>query len=272
MASLETNLLEAIVFQEYCRQMEVVLAAQAKAAGIFDHPDNIGRARECFVNDFLKNNLPPTFKIWTGEIIDHTVTPANQKRRRQVDLAVTRSDVPVLSLGDSALMPCEAVLATIEVKSQLNKQHFFNALTAIQAWREMERLPFTGLQKKYTPERIMNFIFAFQGPTVETLYKHMVKYSAKHNVPFDGLFDICIILGHSTIAANNGLVLSNPHADPHDHPYIFVEQRQDNLFLFLHALFFYAGQFSTPPNLTGYFVGRSLNYERNGRLPMPRVG
>ena len=219
------------MFQEHCRRMEKVLATQAEAAGIFDHPDNIGEAREVFMNHFLKNNLPPHLRLWTGEIIDHTVTPTNQKRRHQVDLAVARDDVPVFRVDEdaAALMPCEAVLATIEVKSQLTKEHAFSAFRAIQAWRAMERSGGAGIALvRAPPSRIINYIFAFKGPTIETLAAYMREFSDKNAVPLGHLFDVCVVLNRGTIIVNDGSVLVKQG----EHSCLWLEQDQDNLFLF----------------------------------------
>jgi hypothetical protein len=245
--------------------METVLIEQAKAAGIFDHPDNIGAARECFVNNFLKSITPPRTQIWTGEIIDHTVTPSSQERRKQVDLAISRDDVPVLTFDEhTALMPCEAVLATIEVKSQLNKQHMFRALDAIQAWRQLTRPPFQGIYAGYMPDRILNFIFAFNAPAFETISGYMREYSRQNGLPLENLFDVCTILNKGTIATNTGITV-NQIAD--NRKYVFIEQQQDNLFAFLYAIYINTGLFlSTPPNLIEYFRNRPLNQTRTAGL------
>src|SRR4051812_11241087 len=111
---------------QHCRLLEDELMAQANKASIFDHGDNIGGAREAFINGFLRDNLPARLQLWTGEIIDRTVTPANTERRKQVDIAIARDDVSVFHIGGGKrLMPCEAVLSTIEVKSTMTKEHFF---------------------------------------------------------------------------------------------------------------------------------------------------
>jgi hypothetical protein len=244
--------------------MEKVLVTQAEAAGIFDHPDNIGAAREVFVKHFLKNNLPPHLQLWTGEIIDHTVTPNNRDRRHQVDLAIARDDVPVFRVDENAaaLMPCEAVLATIEVKSQLTKEHAFSALRAIRAWRAMERSDGSVIALvKAPPSRIINYIFAFKGPTIETLAAYMREFSDKNSVPLGFLFDVCVVLDRGTIVVNDGEVLERKG----EHSYLWLEQEQDNLFLFMASMFRSAtGFLSTPPALERYFEHRELQPKQNG--------
>ena len=256
------------MFQEHCRRMERVLEAQAVAAGIFDHPDNIGDARELFVNEFLKNNLAPHLRFWTGEIIDHTVTPTNQARRHQVDLAVARDDVPVFLVGEkaAALMPCEAVLATVEVKSQLTKAHAFSAFKAIQAWRKMDRKAFSLMTSGRMRDRIVNYIFAFKGPSVQTLTSYMEEFAEQNAVPLSSLFDVCMVLKQNIVLANDGTV--TPQQNGHD--YLWFEQEQDNLFLFMVSLFRCAtGFLSTPPELGRYFDQRQLQPKKAGVLNRP---
>jgi hypothetical protein len=254
------------MFQEHCRRMERVLESQAMAAGIFDHPDNIGGARELLVSQFLKNNLPPHLRLWTGEIIDHTVTPANQERRHQVDLAVARDDVPVFLVDENgpALMPCEAVLATIEVKSRLTKQHAFGAFKAIQAWRGMDRTPFVGISSGNTPrDRIVNYIFAFAGPTIQTLIAYMQEFSQVNGVPLGSLFDVCVVLKQNIIFVNDGVLIQ----EQGEHSHLWLDQEQDNLFMFMISLFRCASGFvSTPPNLERYFGTRRLQPRQSGFL------
>jgi len=263
---------ETRVLVQHCRLLEDELEAQARKAGIFTHPDNIGGARECFVKGFLQDNLPPKLRLWTGEIIDHTVTPQSTERRKQVDVAIARDDVPAFRIGgDKYLMPCEAVLATVEVKSNLSKDHFFNALDAIRAWRTLQRLPSVGFKmvQSNIPDRILNYIFAFQGPTVETLIRYMEEYTQFRGVLPNNLFDLCVVLRRFTIVPNNASVfVKAPEGD-----YAWLEQKQDNLASFLAALFNSACMLmSSPPNLAGYFVGRQPNPERGGTVSITEGG
>jgi hypothetical protein len=264
------------MFFQHCRFAENELEAKARKAGVFDHPDNIGAARECFVKEFLKDNLPAKTQLWTGEIIDHTMNYEDKHRRKQVDVAIARDDVPAFRIGgDKYLMPCEAVLATVEVKSRLSKEHFFAALDAIQHWRKLHRLPALGFRTFYPniPDRILNYIFAFDGPTAETLSKYMEEYARTRGVSPLVLFDLCIVLRRFSIAPNNkSLFREFPSG-----AYICLERQQDNLACFLAALFFGAlAGISSPPTLDGYFMGRdpapdriaTINFDVGGIVRM----
>lgn len=246
------------MFQEHCRRMEKVLVTQAEAAGIFDHPDNIGAAREVFVKHFLKSNLPPHLQLWTGEIVDHTVTPNNQDRRHQVDLAIARDDVPVFRVDENAaaLMPCEAVLATIEVKSQLTKEHALRAFRAVQAWRAMERSGGGGIALGRTlPSQIINYIFAFKGPTIETLALYMQEFSDANAVQIGNLFDACLVLNRGVVCVNDSTVFPKQN----EHTFLWFEQERDNLFVLMVSLLRAASGFlTTPPVLDRYFGNREL--------------
>jgi hypothetical protein len=257
---------------QHCRLVENELEAKAKKAGVFDHPDNLGAARECFVREFLKDNLPAKTQLWTGEIIDHTINFEDTERRKQVDVAIARDDVPAFRIGgDKYLMPCEAVLATVEVKSRLTKAHFFNALDAIQHWRKLRRLPTSGfaLVRPNFPNRILNYIFAFDGPTIDTLAKYMEEYARSRGVSPLNLFDLCIVLRRFTIAPNNETVLTKFR----EGAYAWLEQKQDNLAALMAALFTGACAFtSTPPEIGGYFAGRPPSPDRVGSLDFTAEG
>ena len=260
------------MIQQHCRLLEDELEAQGKKAGVFDHPDNLGGARECFVKGFLQDNLPPRFKLWTGEIIDHTVKPSDTTRRRQVDVAIVRDDVPAFRIGgDKYLLPCEAVLATVEVKSMLNKDHFFKSLDAIQHWRTLRQLPFAGFAMVHPaiPKRPLNLIFAYQGATLETIIKYMDEYASERGVLGDDLFDMCVVLRRFTMAANRGFPFhKQPMGD-----YVWLEQKKDNLASLLALLFNTACAFiSSPPSLGGYFTGRAMNPDKTGTIKMGETG
>ena len=101
-------------------------------------------------------------------------------------------------------MPCEAVLATIEVKSQLTKEHAFNAFSAVQAWRRLDRAAFVMMQSDKMGERIVNYIFAFKGPTAQTLHSYMKEFAERNAVPFSDLFDVCMVIAHSLVVLGYG--------------------------------------------------------------------
>lgn len=77
------------------------------------HGGEIGRAREQALRDLLGSFLPPALAISTGFVID-----AHGGRSRQLDIIVHFADYhAVFNVGGVPLVPVEAVIAVLEVKS-----------------------------------------------------------------------------------------------------------------------------------------------------------
>lgn len=105
------------VFDVWSRYISDVLSAESELAGAFlTHNGEKGSAREALVRQVLNRFLPSQYEVGTGEIVDHL-----GRRSKQVDIVVARRDMPALLLPSGAkVYLLESVLATIEVKSELN--------------------------------------------------------------------------------------------------------------------------------------------------------
>lgn len=75
-----------------------------------------GRYKEAILKDCIRNKLPDSVKIGTGFVVgDH------ERLTSQIDLIVYRSEIPVLfKKDDFVILPKEAVLGIIEVKTRLD--------------------------------------------------------------------------------------------------------------------------------------------------------
>lgn len=84
-----------------------------RVAMLLGHSGEIGRAREQALRDLLRSFLPPSLGVTTGFVID-----AHGGRSRQVDIIIHFADYhAVFTVGGIPLVPVEAVIAVIEVKS-----------------------------------------------------------------------------------------------------------------------------------------------------------
>ncbi|MDP9535215.1 hypothetical protein Q7L38_21815 [Pseudomonas protegens] len=91
---------------------------------IASHSGVLGDARESFIRDVLKRFLPSNISIGAGQIID-----AQGGISKQIDLIIYRNDFPTLrTFGSADVYLIEGVIATVEVKSQLNEKSLFEAL------------------------------------------------------------------------------------------------------------------------------------------------
>ena len=112
------------------------LARQAfeLSSTISDHGTIIGDARESFIRNVLCQLLPETVHVGTGQVVDHVGTAS-----RQIDIVLYRKDFPILrTLGQSNVYLVEGVLATMEVKSTLNKEKLWNALDNGKSVRNLQ--------------------------------------------------------------------------------------------------------------------------------------
>ena len=116
---------QTTVLQEWFDQLEEVLTREARIAGLLQHGSLSGTAREFLVQRVLKMVLPLAVGLGTGKVID-----AAGGSSRQIDIVVFDSRVPVFEVSPGiGLYPVEGVLATIEVKSRLDKKGLWESLT-----------------------------------------------------------------------------------------------------------------------------------------------
>lgn len=106
-------------FQDLMRAAEDQLLLGFEVAARFDHKGLRGSTREEVVAKFLSEQLPGRFGVSSGEAID-----ADGNRTGQLDIVIfDRSAVaPLLKRASGDLLPAEALLAVIEVKSTLTQK------------------------------------------------------------------------------------------------------------------------------------------------------
>lgn len=84
----------------------------------FKHPSTKGTERENILIKFLEENLPKVFSVVKGEAVD---IYNNGSRQLDVMIYDNSRNIPFCMGKDSYLLPAEALLAVIEVKSKLTK-------------------------------------------------------------------------------------------------------------------------------------------------------
>lgn len=84
----------------------------------FQHSLTKGEEREVPIINFLNNNLPETYNIVKGEIVDLKGTSGPQ-----LDVMIYDKirNIPFY-IGDNYILPAEALLSSIEVKSKLTQE------------------------------------------------------------------------------------------------------------------------------------------------------
>lgn len=115
------------IFKDWFDGLEKILEEEARFAGVLEHPVLKGDAREFFVRRVLGSFLPDCVSVGSGEIIS-SIERVKQ-RSKQIDVIIFDSRFPRLKSADgTGLYPIEGTIATIEVKSILNKRNLFEAL------------------------------------------------------------------------------------------------------------------------------------------------
>ena len=111
--------------------IEEVLLAKSKVAANAGHSIHKGTPREAFVKEFLDCHLPETVAIGTGEIIDQNSRPNTP--RRQHDIVIYKKSFPKIEIGGGIYaFLAESVIATIEIKSVLDKEALKQAITVFR--------------------------------------------------------------------------------------------------------------------------------------------
>lgn len=104
---------------------EQELWAAFKQADQFRQMGDRGDVREHRLTRFLEDQLPGRFSVVSGEVIDAAGNQSGQTDILIFDGANTR---PLVTSGDVAMLPAEAALATVEVKTKLTKAQMAKAI------------------------------------------------------------------------------------------------------------------------------------------------
>lgn len=101
------------------------------------HSLHKGTPREAFIMEYLEGHLPSNVAIGKGEIIDAKSNPGQS--RNQYDIVIYKRTYPKLNFGGNISgFLIEAVIAAIEVKSNLTQEEFRNAAKAARNSKQLE--------------------------------------------------------------------------------------------------------------------------------------
>lgn len=155
--------------------VEDVLLAISKIPANAGHTLHRGTPREAFIKEFLINHLSEKVAIGTGEIIDSSSPPRQQ--RNQIDIVIYRRDYPKLDLGGGInAFLAESVVATIEVKSLLTEGELNKCIKAARNIKSLKRNIVRTLTVGYIPPGIISFVVAYDGPaSMQTVYSWIPK-------------------------------------------------------------------------------------------------
>lgn len=239
------------MLKSHIDQSERVLLAQSKIPANSGHPLHKGTPRESFIKIFLKNHLPSTIEIGSGEIIDSNSKPNEQ--RNQHDIVLYKKNYPKISFDENISgFFIESVISTIEIKSTLTKEELKKAILSAKNTKSKSSSLVTTFRAGYIPPKPLNYIVSYDGPKhmstiiswIDDIYKDLnieikkIPLSPEERITFisesiDGIF----ILGKGFIYFNNvpgayfneaEFISSNQRILPH---WIYSDGEDGNLLL-----------------------------------------
>ncbi|TCK95577.1 DUF6602 domain-containing protein [Paraburkholderia sp. BL9I2N2] len=162
--------------------VEDQLLATSKIPANSGHSLHKGTPREAFIKEFLEAHLPSTLAIGSGELIDSESQPAEP--RRQFDLVIYKRSLPKLDFGGGISgFLAESVVATIEVKSTLDKAGMQQAITAARAAKQLKKCETWSFSSGYVPPAILSFVVAYAGPQqMETVLNWITEIEAAQGI------------------------------------------------------------------------------------------
>ncbi len=106
---------------------------ELKNTASISHKGNRGTAREQLLRDFFARNMPDRFAVTHGEAVD-----LSGRTSQQFDLVIYDkiSNFPFSSEGVT-ILPAEAVLATVEIKSKLDSKEVRKSVEAAVKLRSL---------------------------------------------------------------------------------------------------------------------------------------
>lgn len=161
---------------------EDVLVATSKIPANSGHSLHKGTPREAFIREFLESHLPSDVAIGTGEIIDASSKPGQQ--RNQFDIVIYRKSYPKLDFGGGiAGFLIESVIATVEVKSTLTEVDVLQAAGAAHNAKQLLPNTILSFHSGYIPPKVLNFVVAYAGPAkIETAFGWLMNAHQKLGV------------------------------------------------------------------------------------------
>ncbi|MEP7213234.1 MAG: DUF6602 domain-containing protein [Acidobacteriota bacterium] len=236
------------------------------------HSLHKGTPREAFIKEFLSGHLNENVAVGTGEIIDCDSRAGEQ--RHQIDIVIYNKNYPKINFGGGInAFLAESVIATIEVKSTLNKTGLEQAIGTARTIKSLKRNIKRGPGSTYyRPPAILNYVVAYDGPTkLETVLKWIPDIHEQLNInPFpanwpvrdrfmipspslDGVF----VLGKGFLYFDNVPLSITPAVDPSVVPmrWVSVETKENSLYcLFMTLTFLMSGYTAASLNIDSYLT------------------
>ena len=173
--------------KEHFGSVAIELSSQARQAGLFDNPTDVGIQREQIYRSFLERYLPKTCDVFFGGYIFDIEGNCSE----QIDIIVTGSHGHRfrMSSGDRYISTLVGTLAAVEVKSKLDKNSLEDALRKCASIPPMPKpegivSPILKVSTDRWADWPFKIIVAFDGIDPSTLCTHINNYFLENpNIP-----------------------------------------------------------------------------------------
>jgi len=158
---------ETLVLKAHLDAVELSLVASSGIAANAGHSIHKGTPREAFIKEFIDGHVSERVAVGMGEIIDcqSCPNPPATAQRNQYDIILYKRDYPRLNIGGGVYaFLAESVVATIEVKSTLDRHNMKRSIRAAHAAKQLTRNVVTSFHSGFQPPGILNYVVAFNGP------------------------------------------------------------------------------------------------------------
>jgi hypothetical protein len=163
--------------------IENSLVSISKIPANSGHSLHKGTPRENFIKTFLQNHLSGNVSIGTGEIIDSSSVPGAE--RNQHDVIIYKKKFPKIDFGGNISgFLIESVIATIEVKSTLDRKGVDQSMEASFNSKSLNSNKISSYSTGWVPPKILNYVIAYNGPSkIDTIDNWVTKSYLDLNIP-----------------------------------------------------------------------------------------
>ncbi len=166
----------------------------ARAADGITHSGVRGRVREILIKELFKPLLPSHIGISSGQII---ACKSGKLSREQDIIIYDKSLLPAMDFdADTAIVPIESVLYTIEIKSRLTKAELVSADSSAGELTEFDYLPsrtlLEGREVLHASAKLNSVIFALDSDLVESEHGEVQRYKEIYNGRTPHLKALCV--------------------------------------------------------------------------------
>ena len=158
---MPVNLGQSLLVAHFADCEKELLAKHAKSSHL-SHRTVKGQAREVFIKEFLRDHLSEKVGIGSGEVIDAQSMGGDE--RNQHDIIIFKREYPRLHFAkDVETLLAESVIATIEVKSLLNKAELAAAAEAAMHVKALSVSHCSVMTMGPSPPAILSYVVAYAG-------------------------------------------------------------------------------------------------------------